>query len=147
MCIPLWPSASSRPRGSIARRAPRATGSSGCCAGAASAASAATLSPARPLVYNGTGMRPLHRVVSWLPRVVADARRAAPRARSAHGAYGATDTSAAGSRLGWRHSHRAKEKQGMLFGYGMKLGVKLLAHGRAKRGLRYLIVPVNYWRT
>ena len=35
----------------------------------------------------------------------------------------------------------------MLFGYGMKLGVKLLAHGRAKRGLRYLIVPVNYWRT
>jgi SAM-dependent methyltransferase len=63
------------------------------------------------------------------------------------GAHVATGTTAVGSRLRWRHARRAKEKQGMLFGYGMKLGVKLLAHGRAKRGLRYLIVPVNYWRT
>ncbi|MBF6590709.1 MAG: class I SAM-dependent methyltransferase [Ktedonobacterales bacterium] len=30
--------------------------------------------------------------------------------------------------------------------YGMRLGVKLLARGRVKRGLRYLAVPVNYWR-
>lgn len=29
----------------------------------------------------------------------------------------------------------------------MKLGAKLLLHGKVKRGLRYLIVPVNYWRT
>lgn len=29
----------------------------------------------------------------------------------------------------------------------MKLGAKLLLHGRVKRGLRFLVVPVNYWRT
>ncbi len=35
----------------------------------------------------------------------------------------------------------------MLTQYGMKLGMKLVAHGRVKRGLRYIVVPVNYWRT
>lgn len=35
----------------------------------------------------------------------------------------------------------------MLSGYGMTLGTKLLFHGKVKRGLRFLIVPVNYWRT
>lgn len=34
----------------------------------------------------------------------------------------------------------------MLYGYGMKLGAKLLARGRITRGLRYAIIPVNYWR-
>lgn len=29
----------------------------------------------------------------------------------------------------------------------MKLGAKMLLHGKIKRGLRYLVVPVNYWRT
>lgn len=35
----------------------------------------------------------------------------------------------------------------MLSGYGMKLGAKMLLRGRVKRGLRFLVVPVNYWRT
>jgi SAM-dependent methyltransferase len=30
--------------------------------------------------------------------------------------------------------------------YGAALGVRLLARRRLKRGLRYVIVPVNYWR-
>lgn len=35
----------------------------------------------------------------------------------------------------------------MLSTYGMKLGAKMLLRGRIKRGLRFLVVPVNYWRT
>lgn len=35
----------------------------------------------------------------------------------------------------------------MLSGYGMKLGARMLVHGQVKRGLRFLVVPVNYWRT
>jgi len=34
----------------------------------------------------------------------------------------------------------------MLYGYGLKLGLKLALRGHLKRCLRYLIVPVNYWR-
>ena len=35
----------------------------------------------------------------------------------------------------------------MLYMYGMKLGLKLLFRGKIKQSLRYLIIPVNYWRT
>jgi SAM-dependent methyltransferase len=35
----------------------------------------------------------------------------------------------------------------MLYTYGLKLGLKLLMHGRWKEPARYLAVPVNYWRT
>jgi SAM-dependent methyltransferase len=31
--------------------------------------------------------------------------------------------------------------------YGMRLGARLVARGRVKRGLRYMGVPVNYWRS
>lgn len=31
--------------------------------------------------------------------------------------------------------------------YGARLGVRLLARRRVERGLRYVIVPVNYWRS
>lgn len=35
----------------------------------------------------------------------------------------------------------------MLYRYGFSLGMKLLRSGRVKQSLRYLVVPVNYWRT
>ncbi len=35
----------------------------------------------------------------------------------------------------------------MLYRYGFRLGLKLAASGRIPQSLRYLIVPVNYWRT
>lgn len=35
----------------------------------------------------------------------------------------------------------------MLYKYGFKLGMKLLLNGRWKEPARYLVVPVNYWRT
>src|SRR4029077_4087138 len=31
--------------------------------------------------------------------------------------------------------------------YGMRLGTQLIARSKLKRGLRYLGVPVNYWRS
>jgi SAM-dependent methyltransferase len=31
--------------------------------------------------------------------------------------------------------------------YGIQLGVQLMARGKLKRGLRYIVVPVNYWRS
>ena len=34
-----------------------------------------------------------------------------------------------------------------LQGYGTRLGANLLTHGHLRAGLRYLIKPVNYWRT
>jgi SAM-dependent methyltransferase len=33
-----------------------------------------------------------------------------------------------------------------LYAYGMRVGTHLLAGGRLKRGLRYLVQPVHYWR-
>jgi hypothetical protein len=35
----------------------------------------------------------------------------------------------------------------MLYTYGLALGAKLALRGRLKASLRYLVVPVNYWRT
>ena len=34
----------------------------------------------------------------------------------------------------------------MLYGYGLRLGVELLLKGRYKESVRYLVIPVNYWR-
>ena len=34
----------------------------------------------------------------------------------------------------------------MLYGYGFGLGLELLAAGRVRSSLRYLAIPVNYWR-
>ncbi len=35
----------------------------------------------------------------------------------------------------------------MLYMYGLKLGIKLLLHGFLMESIRYLIKPVNYWRS
>ena len=34
----------------------------------------------------------------------------------------------------------------MLYGYGLKLGVELLLKGKYRDAIRYLVIPVNYWR-
>lgn len=34
----------------------------------------------------------------------------------------------------------------MLYRYGLRLGIELLLTGRYKQCLRYLVIPVNYWR-
>jgi SAM-dependent methyltransferase len=34
----------------------------------------------------------------------------------------------------------------MLYTYGIKLGIKLLLGGKLRQSLRYLIIPVSYWR-
>src|SRR5262245_8904806 len=34
----------------------------------------------------------------------------------------------------------------VLYVYGVKVGAKLLAHGHLKQSLKYLIIPVGYWR-
>lgn len=43
---------------------------------------------------------------------------------------------------------RTLERRGMLplQAYGMRAGLQLLRRSRLKRSLRYLVVPVNYWR-
>jgi SAM-dependent methyltransferase len=35
----------------------------------------------------------------------------------------------------------------MLYRYGLGIGARLVRRGKVKESLRYLIVPVNYWRT
>ena len=34
----------------------------------------------------------------------------------------------------------------MLYGYGLKLGLELMLNGRLRECVRYLVIPVNYWR-
>ncbi len=35
----------------------------------------------------------------------------------------------------------------MIYPYGVKVGVELLAHGKVEKALRHLIIPLSYWRT
>src|SRR5437763_13944498 len=36
--------------------------------------------------------------------------------------------------------------RGDLYRYALRVGLHLVAAGRAKRGLRYLVQPLHYWR-